>query len=233
MNLPHGIEMGDYYTEKLSALKLKRCYEIAPPRVRQYLEAEVGHVLGKIHPGDRVLELGCGYGRALHRLSERAGFVIGIDTSNESLVFGRKTLSGISNCLLLEMDAVQLGFRDRIFDLVVCIQNGISAFHVDQRDLIRESIRVTKPGGTVLFSSYSNKFWEDRLKWFRLQSKVGLLGEIDYKKTGNGTIVCKDGFTATTVRPERFLLLTAELDAETKIVEVDESSLFCEIITRR
>jgi len=42
-----------YYNEKLSADKLKSCYEIAPPRIQQYLEAEVNHVLKKINPEDK------------------------------------------------------------------------------------------------------------------------------------------------------------------------------------
>lgn len=222
-----------YYNDKLSAERLKRCYEVAPPRVRQYLEAEQNHVLQKIRPGDTVLELGCGYGRILPQLAQKAGWVVGIDNSIASLLLGRQSLGGIANCHLLCMDAVQLAFRDRVFDCVICIQNGISAFHVNQQDLVRESLRVTKPGGTVLFSSYSDRFWRDRLHWFQLQSEAGLVGEIDQEKTGDGVIVCKDGFTATTVRPDKFRSLTAELDVDTRIVEVDESSLFCEIVPRK
>ncbi|TKJ34171.1 SAM-dependent methyltransferase [bacterium (candidate division B38) B3_B38] len=221
--------MSGYYSDKLSANQLKQCYEIAPPRVKQYLEAEVNHIMQKIRPGDMVLELGCGYGRILPRLAQKAGLVMGIDLSLGSLMLGREMLSGIPNTLLLNMDAVQLAFRNRVFDRVVCIQNGISAFRVDQKDLIRESIRVAKPGGTLLFSSYSDKFWKYRLEWFQLQSEAGLLGEIDWEKTYNGVIVCKDGFKATTVRPDEFLSLTAEFDVDTQVVEVDESSLFCEI----
>ena len=222
--------MSGYCSGKLSAERLKRCYEIAPPRVRQYLEAEVNHILQKIRPGDMVLELGCGYGRIFPWLAQKAGWLIGIDTSLASLLLGQKILFDISNYHLLNMDAVQLAFRDQIFDRVICIQNGISAFHVNQQDLIRESIRVTKPGGTIFFSSYSANSWKDRLEWFRLQSEAGLLGEIDHEKTRNGVIVCKDGFTATTVWPHQFLSLTAEFNVDTRIAEVDESSLFCEII---
>lgn len=221
--------MGDYYSNKLSAERLVRVYEIAPPRVQQYLEAEVEHVMERINPGDIILELGCGYGRILPRLARKANSVIGIDTSPASLRLGREKLEGISNCHLLNMDAIQLAFVDRIFDVVVCIQNGISAFHIDPRNLIRESIRVTKPGGIVLFSSYSDKFWDIRLEWFRLQSEAGLLGEIDPEKTGNGVIVCRDGFTATTVGREEFLSLVESIDVDIQIVEVDKSSLFCEI----
>ncbi len=35
------------------------------------------------------------------------------------------------------------------------------------------------------------------------------------------------------MRPEQFLSLTAELEVDTQIVEVDESSLFCEIVPRQ
>ena len=222
--------MGNYYDDKLSAERLKRCYEIAPPRVQQYLKAEIAYVLEKIYPGDIVLELGCGYGRILPTLAQRARTVIGIDTSFASLVLASEMLTHIFNCLLLNMNALQLAFKDRVFDCVVCIQNGISAFHVDQRDLVRESVRVIKPGGRVLFSSYSDKFWEERMRWFEMQSEDGLLGEIDYERTRNGMIVCKDGFTATTVKPDEFLALTEELNLHAQIAEVDESSIFCEII---
>lgn len=219
--------MSGYYEDTLSAQRLKQCYEIAPPRIQQYLEGEIDYVLKKICPGGTVLELGCGYGRILPYLAQKAGLVVGIDRSLTSLILGAEMLSGISNCYLMGMNALHLGFRDRVFDCVVCIQNGISAFHVDQRDLIRESVRVAKPGGIVLFSSYSDDLWEDRLEWFQLQSDAGLLGEIDYTKTRDGVIVCKDGFKATTVRPHHFLSLAEELNLIAEIVEVDSSSVFC------
>ena len=221
--------MYDYYLDKLSAERLKRVYEIAPPRVQQYFEAEVNYVLQRVCGGDLVLDLGCGYGRIIAFLAKKAQTVIGIDTSSSSLLMGKEMLSDISNCHLQQMDALHLAFRDNSFDLVMCIQNGISAFHVDQKELIEESVRVTKHAGTILFSSYSEKFWEHRLEWFRLQSAAGLLGEIDYEKTKDGVIVCKDGFTATTVSPDQFLSLASGFNVETKIVEVNESCLFCEM----
>jgi SAM-dependent methyltransferase len=220
----------DYYSERLSAERLRRCYEIAPPRVVQYLVAELGHVQQAICKGDTVLELGCGYGRILPALAVKAGFVFGIDSSLESLFLARELSDGILNIWLACMNAVKMGFADNLFDKVFCVQNGISAFHVDQRKLICECIRVTKPGGIVFLSSYSERFWDYRLEWFELQSQAGLLGEIDYDKTGKGEIVCKDGFTATTVGPDEFLSLISSFDVESRIVEVDESSIFCEIV---
>lgn len=226
--------MQGYYKDKLSAEQLKKCYEIAPPRVRQYLDSELNFALSKIKHTDSVLELGCGYGRLLPAIAAKAKKVIGIDTSLSSIEMGKKMLEGVSNITLTQMDAVKLGFENNTFDAVLCIQNGISAFHVNQVDLIKESLRVTKAGGLALFSSYSSKFWKHRLEWFQLQSEEGLLGEIDYDKTKNGIIICKDGFTATTVTPEQFKLLTSGFaDIDVNITETDDSSVICVIKKRK
>jgi len=215
-----------YYSEKLSAHRLRRCYELAPPRVQHYLEAEIDFVLQYVRPSFRVLELGCGYGRVLARLVDRAATVLGIDTSLESLQLARRELGG--TCQLAAMDAVALAFADAAFDLVICVQNGIAAFGVDKRRLIEEAIRVTGRGGTVLFSTYSEKFWDQRLEWFRMQAAHGLIGELDPQATGDGVIACKDGFRTETVSAEGFRSLLAGYGPP-RITEVDGSSLFCGI----
>jgi len=224
--------MPDYYSDHLSADRLGQVYEIAPPRVRQYLDAEAAYAASKIRPGDRVLELGCGYGRVLRRLAARAGLTIGIDTSEPSLQMGTRVLRTVRNCYFMAMDAERLGFRDGVFDVVACVQNGISAFHLDQRLLVAEALRVTRPGGIVLFSTYSDRFWEQRLRWFQLQYKAGLVGELDESRTGNGVIACRDGFTGTAFSPDQLMSFASGFDVDARITEVDESSLFLEM-TRR
>ncbi len=222
--------MKDYYSRKLSAERLRKCYEVAPERTRRYLEAEVEFVLERVPPASSVLELGCGYGRVLARLAQKASSLFGVDTSLESLAMARETMAGASGWHLSQMDAARLGFRRGSFDTVVCIQNGLSAFKVDQRRLIEEAVRVTRSGGRALFSSYAARFWEHRLEWFRAQSEHGLLGEIDPDATRDGVIVCKDGFRATTVGPDDFAVLTSGLDVASRITEVDGSSVFCEML---
>jgi ubiquinone/menaquinone biosynthesis C-methylase UbiE len=217
--------MTGYYDQKLAAERLRRVYEIAPPRVQKYLQAEIDYVRQYIKPGNRVLELGCGYGRVLATLTQDAAMAVGIDTSMASLKMAGHSLPG--NAALGLMEAVALSFADDCFDLVACVQNGISAFDVNQRQLISEAMRVTRPGGTVLFSSYSERFWEHRMAWFELQARHGLLGAIDYDRTGEGVIVCHDGFRATTVSSNQFRALAQSLGLISKIEEVDSSSLFC------
>jgi 2-polyprenyl-6-hydroxyphenyl methylase/3-demethylubiquinone-9 3-methyltransferase len=221
--------MGDYYKKGLAAERLRACYDLAPPRTRQYLDAEIAYVLEKSSPHRKVLELGCGYGRILKRLAGRVGLLTGIDTSFSSLIMAKEYLSRGSPCHLALMQALFLGFPDHQFDLTLCLQNGISAFAVDRQALFREALRVTRSGGTMLFSSYSERFWKDRLEWFEIQSAHGLIGPLDYEATGNGQIVCQDGFRATTVDAEGFKALAAGINLEPVIFEIDQSSLFCEI----
>ena len=221
--------MSNYYSDRLNANNLKRCYEIAPPRVKQFLEAEINHVLSKIRPGDEILDLGCGYGRVAIRLAEKAKQVTGIDISKENIRLARELFKKNSRLRFYEMDAITLTFPDDIFDITLCVQNGISAFKVNPEQLVKEALRVTKAGGTLLFSSYSEKFWEERLKWFQLQAEQGLIGEIDYDLTKNGVIVCKDGFRAITYSGQRFLELVSLFKVEASIYEIDNSSVFCEM----
>ena len=214
--------MTDYYAEKLSAERLKRCYDIAFPRVKQYLEAEIDFVCSGLTGNEMLLELGCGYGRVAIRLTERACLVIGIRMASE--------LAGDRNCRYLCADAIDLCFEDGVFDTVVCVQNGICVFRVDKSRLIREALRVTKPGGRLYFSTYSDRFWDHRLKWFEAQAREGLLGEIDYGLTGNGTIVCRDGFSSGRMLPEEFYSLCEGLPVKANVLEVDSSSVFLEAI---
>ncbi|MFH1135003.1 MAG: class I SAM-dependent methyltransferase [Pseudomonadota bacterium] len=224
--------MVGYYTEKLSAGRLKKVYDLAPPRVRQYLEAEIEFVLAGIGPGDRTLELGAGYGRVLGRLIAKTPRVYGIDLALDSLALAGRLLPGLAPGRLLVMDAADLAFRDESFDKVVCVQNGASAFHVDPVRLFREAARVLRPGGSAFFSSYSASFWPHRLDWFRLQSQHGLLGRIDEQATGGGVIVCEDGFRAVTFSPDDFRAATGSLGLTAALTEVDGSSLFCEIVKK-
>jgi 2-polyprenyl-6-hydroxyphenyl methylase/3-demethylubiquinone-9 3-methyltransferase len=86
--------MPGYYAERLSAERLRACYDLAPPRTRQYLEAEIVHVLERVSPSAIALEMGCGYGRVLRRLAPRVRVVAGIDHAPASLALAREHVAG-------------------------------------------------------------------------------------------------------------------------------------------
>ena len=219
--------MNRYYAQRLSAQRLRRVYELAPLRVRRYLAAEIDFVRSNLPATGRVLDLGCGYGRVIAELLRPGIEVVGVDNAFASLLEGHRELAGHNGWHLALMDAGRLALADGVFDRVLCIQNGLSAFKVDPVLLIQEAIRVTRTGGLILFSTYAQRFWDHRMNWFQIQADHGLLGEIDPQRTGNGKIVCRDGFQATTHTPEDFRFLMDRVGRPCRIEEVDGSSLFC------
>jgi SAM-dependent methyltransferase len=218
-----------YYAANLSGERLKRCYEIASARVKRYLDAEIEFVASRIRPGDTVLEMGAGYGRVAGRLAERAARVFGIDTSLESLALARSLAGSNSGCRFIPMDASRLAFRDGVFDVVACVQNGICAFGIDPERLLREALRALRPRGVALFSSYAPEFWSERLEWFEAQSRLGLIGPIDDERTVEGTIVCRDGLRLGTFDAGAFQAVCARIGVEARMSTIDNSSLFCEV----
>jgi 2-polyprenyl-6-hydroxyphenyl methylase/3-demethylubiquinone-9 3-methyltransferase len=223
-------ENGDYYAQKLKAQKLYQVYDTGIPRIRRYLAEETGFVRKRLRGDEDVLELGAGYGRILKELSSYAKSFVGVDISEASTAFGREYLAGLSNVRLKTMDAHKLDFQEE-YDVVLCLQNGLSALKGDALSLIKTSLRALRREGTAYFSTYSAKFWQHRLEWFQEQAAKGLLGEIDTEQTKDGVIVCKDGFRAMTFSERDFMELGAASGCRYDVREVDESSLFL-IVTK-
>lgn len=219
----------NYYSKNLNANKLQRCYEIAPPRIQQLLAAEIDFILRKLSVSDLVLDLGCGYGRVAVELARKAKKIVGIDISQDNIELAKNLYQQVDILEFYKMNAVKMNFPADMFDVTICVQNGISSFKEDPYLLLKEALRVTKRGGVLLFSSYSDKIWCDRLDWFQIQANEKLLGEIDYEQTKDGIIVCKDGFKAITYSANDFLKLTSEFNVDVHTCEVDNSSVFCEI----
>jgi len=216
--------LDNYYAESLNSQKLFQVYETAIPRIKQYLQAEIDFVKQKLTTTQRVLELGAGYGRIVKELAPYCAFIVGMDISEESVELGRAYLQSCPNASMVAMDVHEMNFSAP-FDVVLCVQNGLSAMRADHA-VIQKILDIVAPGGTAYFSTYSANFWDFRLKWFEEQAAKHLLGEIDYAQTGNGVIVCKDGFKAITHSTEDFERIGKESGYPYQIQEVDGSSLF-------
>lgn len=96
--------------------------------------------------GQRVLDLGCGSGRYLRLLHPRGPrFMVGLDLSSAMLARSRGSLEPV-----ILGDGQALPFGAQTFDLVV---SGLVVGHVpDLGALLREVVRVTRPGGLVIYS---------------------------------------------------------------------------------
>jgi 2-polyprenyl-6-hydroxyphenyl methylase/3-demethylubiquinone-9 3-methyltransferase len=223
-------ENTNYYYQKLNSQKLYQVYATDIPRIRQYLNEEIGFVRNQLHGKEKVLEVGSGYGRIIKVLAPCVESVVGIDISKETIDLGKEYLNGLRNVTLSVMDVHKIEFEG-IFDVVLCLQNGLSAMKGEPNGLIMKCMKALNQGGKGFFSTYCEKFWNHRLAWFEEQANKGLLGEIDKNQTKDGVIVCKDGFRAITFTEADLLRLGQMSGYAYRIQEVDESSLFL-IITK-
>jgi 2-polyprenyl-6-hydroxyphenyl methylase/3-demethylubiquinone-9 3-methyltransferase len=219
---------GNYYNDKLNSEKLFMVYDTKISRIKQYLKAEIDYICSSINGNETILELGAGYGRIIKEIAPYCNSVVGIDISENNVVLAKEYLKILPNADVIKMDVHNITVKST-FDIVLCLQNGISSMRITPED-IKNIMNLLNSGGHAFFSTYSSKFWDCRLEWFQEQASKGLLGEIDMENTGDGVIVCKDGFRATTRSPEEFEKIGRMTGYPFKIVEVDDSSLFLVII---
>ena len=108
--------------------------------------------LGRLEPGEDVLDIGCGAGTdtliAAQMVGE-AGSVAGIDTTRDMAEKARRSAAamGAGNVTILEGSAEQLPFDDASFDVV--ISNGVIDLIPDKDAVFAEITRVLRPGGRV------------------------------------------------------------------------------------
>jgi phosphatidylethanolamine/phosphatidyl-N-methylethanolamine N-methyltransferase len=106
-----------------------------------------------IKPGDAILEVGVGTGSNLS-LYPHEGQVIGIDFSSSMLEKAREKAARerLSHVRLLQMDAADLKFADRTFDIVYAPY--LISVVPDPIKVAREMRRVCKPGGRIVFLNH-------------------------------------------------------------------------------
>ena len=108
--------------------------------------------LGRLSPGERVLDLGCGAGTdslVAVQMVGGEGRVTGIDMTPEMLAKARSAAAqiGAGNVDFVEGEIEALPFADETFDVV--ISNGVVDLVPDKDAVFTEVYRVLAPGGRI------------------------------------------------------------------------------------
>ena len=106
--------------------------------------------MGRLAPGERVLDLGSGAGTdslVAAQMVGAGGHVTGIDMTPEMLAKARNAAAtmGVGNVEFVEGEAERLPFSDASFDVV--ISNGVIDLVPDKDAVFAELYRVLAPGG--------------------------------------------------------------------------------------
>jgi arsenite methyltransferase len=108
--------------------------------------------LGRLEPGERVLDLGSGAGTdslVAAQMVGAEGRVTGVDMTPEMLTKARAAAAemGATNVEFVESEAEHLPFPDESFDVV--ISNGVIDLIPDKDAVFSELHRVLVPGGRL------------------------------------------------------------------------------------
>jgi arsenite methyltransferase len=108
--------------------------------------------LGRLAPGERVLDLGSGAGTdslVAAQMVGPEGRVTGIDMTPQMLAKARAAAAGMGadNVEFLDAEAERLPFEDASFDVVV--SNGVIDLIPDKDAVFSELYRVLVPGGRL------------------------------------------------------------------------------------
>jgi ubiquinone/menaquinone biosynthesis C-methylase UbiE len=161
---------------------------------------EAGLDMLSVRAGERVLEPGCGTGRALQKLSGQVGqhgLTAGPDLSMGMLRAARKKLLRadlVNRPLLVQADAAVLPFATGCFDAAF-MAFTLELFEAEQIPLVLAEIRrVLRPAGRVCIVSLAaeaNPRWPVRLyEWFHHRFPA----QIDCRPIPTADFVCSVGF---------------------------------------
>jgi len=108
--------------------------------------------LGRLEPGERVVDLGCGAGTdtlVAAQMVGPEGHVTGIDMTPEMLVRARRAADelGVRNVELVEAEVERLPLADESVDVV--ISNGVIDLVPDKDAVFAEIYRVLRRGGRM------------------------------------------------------------------------------------
>ena len=142
-----GLQALDYDPEIIQS--------IPEPVLAAYCGVGNPFAVGPIHPGDAILDIGCGAGidsiiGAL--MVGQSGSVMGVDLVPEMLERAKQNarMVGTENVTFLEASAEELPSSDNSFDAV--ISNGVFNLVVDKVKALGEVYRVLKPGGRFMLA---------------------------------------------------------------------------------
>jgi ubiquinone/menaquinone biosynthesis C-methylase UbiE len=123
--------------------------------------------LAGVRDGGRVLDVGTGTGVATAVARERGASAVGVDPSEEMLHIARNAHPDVP---FLAGQAIDLPFRDGSFDNV--LGNFVLAHFAKVETALFDIIRVTRPGGVVGFTTWTDGRDAFTETWSELVSTV-------------------------------------------------------------
>ena len=144
------VRIGREYYDESAYFADGTCMQDFNSRFQRY---RIGKVL-ELHtpgPGNRVLDLGCGWGTISVALGPRVGEVVGLDFSERAVAgcSARAGQLGLGNVSFVCADARATHLPSASFDSIVAADLFEHLYPEDSEAVAREAFRVLRPGGRL------------------------------------------------------------------------------------
>ena len=141
---------------------------------------------GNIADGQRVLDVGCGFGGTIQQINAGRSnmHLTGLNIDSRQLAAAEAQTTAVNGNLIdwVEADACRLPFEDNTFDRVLAVE---CIFHFPSRErFLAEAARVLKPGGYIAVSDFvpAMAFFGKTPIWWAVRIQIaksyGTLGSV-------------------------------------------------------
>lgn len=150
-----------------------------PEEFQKFLKKEIEMVKNFVNSRDKVLDVGCGTGRAMINVSPIVSKYVGIDIDEDYLSQAKALASKFENSEIEELSVYNLSktFNENEFDKSFCLFNTISCFK-DYRKALEEIYYITKD--KFYFSVCAKGSKEIRQKYYDM---IGVEAGFDENET--------------------------------------------------
>jgi SAM-dependent methyltransferase len=113
--------------------------------------------------GMRVLDAACGAGYGSQILAQTAQAVVGIDISDETVVYAQQHYGG-DNIAFQQASVTELPFEAHTFDAVVSFETLEHVTEAQQQTFMREIKRVLRPDGLLVMSTPNKDIYQEKVE---------------------------------------------------------------------
>jgi 2-polyprenyl-6-hydroxyphenyl methylase/3-demethylubiquinone-9 3-methyltransferase len=196
--------------------------EKSSPMAKDWLFKETEFLKNNIPAQQKILDVGCGFGRDIKTLASFSKEIIGIDHQPKMILWAKENLSEYKNTFCFLQDAKKIDFSDNCFDIILCTGNTFGNFGNEKIKVLEEMKRVLKGDGKIIISVYSERAFIERLKGY-------LAVEFPIIKIDGTTCYTEGNTQSEQFTRQQLEELFSQAGLKSKINELNPISYICEL----